>query len=199
MPMKAAQLGSPGTPEWALHGGTAWMTLCLWRPCVTTEIPGETGRLHCALWLQACHATAHASRVHCLAERLSLSCLWPRIGQLCTGSKLVVHCLKPAVCCARDGSLVHINYAAQFSGEKPPAAEGGGFQGAKRGRKAKRAAAGAQGGGAAQREESWEGAPQGSRWMTGNQNRHRKKAGHAGGPRHSLNETEGWRFKSRRQ
>ena len=110
-----------------------------------------------------------------------------------------MHRFKPALCCARDDSLVHVNYAAQFSGEKPLAAEGGGFQGARRGRMAKRAAAGAQAGGAAQREESGEGAPQGGRWMTGPQNRHRKKAGHAGGSRHSLNETEGWRFKSRRQ
>ena len=54
------------------------------------------------------------------------------------------------MCHARDGSLVHIHYEAQFSGEKPLAAEGGGFQGAKRGRKAKRAA---------QQEGSREGAP----------------------------------------
>ena len=72
MAMKAACLGSLGTPEWALHGGTAWMTLCLWRPCVTTEIPGETGSVHCALCLQACNAS--------LAERPSSSCLWPGIG-----------------------------------------------------------------------------------------------------------------------
>ena len=102
------------------------------------------------------------------------------------------------MCCARDGSLVHINYAAQFSGEKPPAAEGGGFQGGKRGRKAKRTAAGTQAGAAAQQEGSGEGAPQGGRWMTGHQNRHSRKVGHAGGSRHSMNESEGWRFKSRR-
>ena len=94
---------------------------------------------------------------------------------------------------------MHINYAAQFSGDKPPAAEGGGFQGAKRGCEAKRAAAGAQAGTAAQREGSGEGAPQGDRWMYSHQNRHSKKAGHAGSSRYSLNKTKGWRYKSRRQ
>lgn len=138
-----------------------------------------------------------ASQVLFLAERLPSAVSGPELGMPCTGSKPGVS--SPAVCCARDGSLVHINYAAQFSGEKPPTAEGGGFQGAKRGRKAKRVAAGAQAGGGAQREECGDGAPQGGSWMTGHQNRHGKKAGHAGSSRHSLNETEGWRYKSRRQ
>ena len=150
--------------------------------------------MHCALWL-------HATLLRHESVRLSSSCLWPGIGHgmLCTGSKLGVHRSEPVVCCARDGSLVHINYAAQFSGEKPPAAEGGGFQGAKRGRKAKRAAAGAQAGAAAQREESGEGAPQGGRWMSGHQHRHYRKAGHAAGSRRSVTDNEGWRSKSRRQ
>ena len=142
-----------------------------------------------------------ASQVLFLAESLPPAVSGPGSGMLCTGSKpgIPSPACEPAVCCARDGSLVHINYAAQFSGEKPPAAEGGGFQGAKRGHKAKRAAAGAQVGAAAQRERSGEGAPQGGRWMTGHQSRYSRKAGHVGSSRHSLDETEGWRYKSRRQ
>ena len=131
----------------------------------------------------------------------SSSCSELQLGMSCTDSKpgLLLRAFEFAPCSARDGSLVHINYGAQFSGEKPPAAEGGGFQGPKRGRKGKRAAAGAEAGAAAQREGSGEGAPQGGRWMTGHQDRRYKKAGHAGGSRHSLNETVIWRYKSRRQ
>ena len=46
--MKAGQVSSLGPPGWATHGGTACTTLCLWRPCVTTETPGENGSMHCA-------------------------------------------------------------------------------------------------------------------------------------------------------
>ena len=65
--MKVAHLGNPCILEWAVLGGTAWMTSCLWQPCATTEIPGETGSVRCAVRLQACNATP--SRVHFLVER----------------------------------------------------------------------------------------------------------------------------------
>ena len=70
----------------------------------------------------------------------------------------------------RDGSRVLIDYRAQFSGDKHPAAAGGGFQQAKRGRKAQRDAPAARA-----TEATHEGGSPMGQWLTTHENGRRKK------------------------
>lgn len=72
----------------------------------------------------------------------------------------------------RDGSRVFVDYRAQFSGEKHPTAAGGGFQQAKRGRKAQRDAPSARAAEAAHAEGSCVG-----HWMTTHVQGRRRKVG----------------------
>ncbi len=72
----------------------------------------------------------------------------------------------------RDGSRVFVDYRAQFSGEKHPTAAGGGFQQAKRGRKAQRDAPPARAAEAAHAQGSSMG-----HWMTTHVQGRRRKVG----------------------